>query len=150
MKKISTYCILVAATILSALSLTSCYDDTWAPAPPYGWSDFYDSRLNGFWELYQANDVQVSARNTNYLFFNGNGGGYYYYYTTGRLMRERMAYYCQDAVSGNSRYQINIQYENGRPSTMSYWFTGDTLWMQWTSNGRLTTYLYRPVSSVPY
>lgn len=149
MKKIFTYCLLAVAALACAGTLTSC-DDDYYDGPGYDFDTFIDSRLTGTWELVQANDMAVSSYDTNWLYFNGRGYGYYYYYRNGRLYREETRYYCQDAVYGSSRYQVNLFYQNGSSATMSYWFTGSTLWMQWVSNGRLVTYLYSPSANVPY
>ena len=66
---------------------------------------------------------------------------------------EQLRYWCQDAVSGASNYQINIQYEYSSPQTTSYWFThgNNTLWMQWTTGGgRVQTYVYDRIYSAPW
>lgn len=146
MKKLSL--LTLGLMLLPALSLTSCGEDDWYPSPPYGWDSFYDNRLDGYWQLVQANDAPVGQFDTNWLYFNGNGRGMYYYYSKGERYSERIGYYCQDSSYGSSRYQINIQYEYGNPATMNYWFTGSTLWMQWFTSNRTITYLYRPVNSV--
>ncbi|MBD5269294.1 MAG: hypothetical protein HDS43_01555 [Bacteroides sp.] len=144
--------ILAAAALLAAPLFTSCVvdDDGWYPAPPAGWNYFYDDYLNGRWQLVQVDGRPVSTYNTNYMDFYGNGRGTYYYYRNNRLYSEDMAYYCQDTNYGPSGQQINIQYEYDSPVTMYYWFTGDTLWLQWSTNSGPVTYLYRPVNSLPY
>lgn len=142
--------------IAASLTITSCYDDDWSPGPPSSWgSTFYDSALTGNWELVQVNGSAVRGDEANYLSFNGSGRGYYYYYHNGALYRERTAYWCEQVPyvsSGSSAYEINIQYESGNAATMSYWFTdrGDTLWMQWRTNGGIVSYVYRYVGSIPY
>lgn len=153
-KYLLKYALPILTAILLAPLFTSCIvddGDGWYPAPPSGWNYFYDSSLNGSWQLVQANDLPVSQYETNYMYFNGDGRGTYYYYRNGRLFAEDMAYYCQEAYQGASRYQINIQYEYDSPVTMSYWFSGNTLWLQWTDGyGDVTTYLYRPARYIPY
>ncbi|MBD5204379.1 MAG: hypothetical protein HDS82_05855 [Bacteroidales bacterium] len=147
--KIFVTCAVMGLTPL----FSSCVvdDDGWYPAPPSGWHNyFYDSSLYGRWELVQANGMPVGPYDTNYMDFYGDGRGTYYYYDRGNLYSEDMAYYCQYSDFGPSDTQINVQYEYGNPVTMWYWFVGSSLYMQWnTSNGR-TTYIYRPVSYVPY
>ena len=144
-----------ALMLLMGISLTSCYvDDGWSPVPPYGWDNtFYDTRLNGYWQLVQINSDPVGGYETNYLFFNGGGRGRYYYYDRGARYWENMAYWCQGSVSGTSDYQINIQYETaGNPTTMNYWFShgGNTLWMQWRTGSRVQTYVYDAIGSAPW
>lgn len=135
------------AVICMTLALSSCTsDDYWYDGP-----DYTDSRLDGLWQQVQAQGRPVSAFDTQYFDFFGNGRGYYYYYQNGRLVRERINYQCQPSVSGASRYQVNISYENGGTSTINYWFTGGDLWMSWMTNGGTTvTYVYKPISSLPY
>lgn len=127
--------------------LTGCVDDYgyWNPEPPYGWNNtFYDSRLDGYWELVQINGYNVSRDDTSCLYFGGNGRGRYYYLCGGGWYEERTAYWCQESVNGATYYQINLQYEDGEISTMNYWFTdrGDTLWLQWRNSHGLQTYVY--------
>lgn len=136
--------------------LTGCVDDDyWPYNPPPGWGSnyFYDSRLEGSWELTQANSAPVGTYDTNYMDFLGGGHGRYYYYSNNRPYSEEMAYFCQKSDSNTTDYQINIQYEDGSASTMAYWFTdgNNTLWLQWrTNNGHVVTYLYSRVSSIPW
>ncbi len=138
---------------LLAILFTSCdYEGGWYPSAPSGWNSYYDSRLEGSWELVQANGRPVRGDAVNYLDFYRNGRGMYYFYRNGIMNSERMAYYCQDTYNNAVRNQINIQYQYSSPSTMYYWFQdgGNTLWMQWgTSNGTMV-YVYRYVSRVPY
>lgn len=142
-------------TAFLALSLSSCYsDDGWDDGPgPWG-NSFYDNRLNGWWELVQADDMLVGRYDTNYLDFLGDGRGYYYYYRNGQPYSERMRYYCQDSGNTSTIYQINLKYGNSAPTTMTYWFTdnnGRVLWLQWlTDSGRTVTYLYRRVGGAPW
>ncbi len=155
-KHIFNALILSVVALVSMAGFTSCYpddDDTWWGNPPYGWDTFNDTRLSGYWMLVQYNSDPVSPDRANYLFFNGNGYGYYYYLENGDRYREEMRYWCQDAVSGASNYQINIQYEYSSPLTTSYWFThgGNTLWMQWTTGGgRVQTYVYDRIGGAPW
>lgn len=141
--------------IMLAVGMSSCYvDDGWYPSPPNGWNDtFYDSRLNGFWQLRQINSQNVVGYSVNYLYFAGNGRGRYYYYENGLRHWEETAYWCQSSVSGTSNYQINLQYEySGQPSTMNYWFTngGRSLWMQWSNSGGVQTYVYDYYPNAPW
>lgn len=136
--------------ILAVAGLTSCdNDDAWDPTPPAGWNSFFDRRLNGCWKLVQANGRPVGGVNVNYMTFNGNGRGRYYYYSNGTPDSERMAYWCQQSTNGASRYQMNIQYEYGNPSTVNYWFTDAQyyLWMQWGTGSGIVTYVYEPVDA---
>ena len=144
-------------TIISSTALTSCVadDDYWPFSPPPGWGSnyFYDSRLEGSWELTQANSSAVSRYDVNYLEFYGDGRGRYYYYDYGQPESERMGYFCQRSNSITTNYQINVQYENGSASTMAYWFSdGDnSLWLQWKDDrtGQIVTYIYTRTSYVP-
>lgn len=144
-------------TIVCSTALTSCVadDDLWPFSPPPGWGSnyFYDSRLDGSWELTQANSTPVSSRDVNYLEFFGGGHGRYYYYSYGEPMSEKMGYFCQQSNSNTTNYQINVQYENGSASTMAYWFTDNnrTLWLQWRDDrsGQVITYLYTRVYDIP-
>ncbi len=154
-KSIFRTLLLSGVIVASMLGLTSCYVDggDWWGNPPYGWNTFNDTRLDGYWMLVQYNSDPVPSGNANYMYFNGNGFGYYYYLENGRPYREQMRYWCQDAVGGARNYQINIQYEYSSPLTTSYWFThgGNTLWMQWTTNGgRVQTYVYDRVNGAPW
>ena len=143
------------AVMLIGMSVmfTSCDtdDDYWWDGP--GYSDaFYDSDLGGYWELVQVNSVNVSEYEQNWLYFNNRGRGYYYFYVDGRPYTDNTYYNCQYSNSGTSDYQINIQYGDGRPTTMNYWFThgGNTLWFQWSDRGRVTTYVYDRVTRAPW
>ena len=158
MKKHSFLMMLLGVVVTLGLStlLTSCEidDDTWPYSPPPGWGSkyFFDSRLEGSWELTPANASEVGGYDTNYMEFYGNGHGRYYYYDRGRPYQEDMAYFCQRSGSTTSSYLINVQYADGTSSTMTYWFSeGDySLWLQWRENsGQVTTYLYRRVAYVP-
>lgn len=151
--KMTSKFLLALVMIMSGIGLSSCYidGDIWNPAPPYGWNNtFYDQNLNGYWQLVQINGRNVSGYDVNYLYFNGDGRGRYYYYDRGVRYWENTAYWCQDAVSGNTYYQINLQYETtGSPTTMNYYFAdrGRTLVMQWWTNGGTVQYVY---ASIPY
>lgn len=146
----------IIVTICSCVLFTSCEnDDYWPYNPPSGWGSnyFFDSRLNGTWQLTQANASEVTLYDTNYMDFYGGGHGRYFYYRNGRPESEEMAYFCQRSGSTTTSYQINVQYEDGGASTMAYWFTdgSDTLWMQWlTTGGKTVTYIYTRVNSVPW
>lgn len=141
------------AALLLTPMFSSCTidDDSWYPVPPNGWNNyFYDTALNGRWELVQANGRPVGPYDTNYMDFYGNGRGTYFYYENGRMYQENMAYYCQRSGYGPSDRQINVQYEYGNPVTMWYWFNGNYLYMEWNTNYRRNTYVYRPVNYIPY
>ena len=128
--------------------LTSCDDDDdW-----YGPSGFYDNRLTGYWELVEYNDRPVFADDVNYMFFGGNGYGYYYYWENGRRYIDDLYYESQQAMSGYSDYQLNLQYGNGYPTTVNYWFENrNVLVMQWpNSYNRLETYVYERVYGAPW
>lgn len=130
--------------------LSSCGDiDVWAPSGPTGW-DFQDQRLTGYWQLANVNGEPVGGYKSNFLEFYGDGSGRYYYYRNATPRSERIAYWCQNANSGYSRYQINIQYQSGQASTMNYWFSdsGRTLYMRWNSSNGIYTYAYARVSGV--
>lgn len=158
MKRIRVITTLAVAFVAMSLGifLHSCTDeDYWPYSPPPGWGAnyFYDSRLDGAWELVQANSEAVTGKDTNYLDFFGRGHGRYYYYSNSVARSEEMAYFCQKSNSSTSNYQINIQYESGGASTMAYWFTdsGNNLWMQWKTNGGQTiVYVYSRVGGVPW
>jgi lipoprotein len=158
MKRRSALFTLAAALLIGGAStmLTGCADDDyWPYNPPPGWGAnyFYDSRLEGSWELTQDNSAPVGSYDTNYMDFFGGGHGRYYYYYNNRPASEEMAYFCQKSGSQTSNYQINIQYEDGSASTMAYWFTDsdDTLWLQWkTNSGQTVTYLYTRIKGAPW
>ena len=150
---------LVAAILLGgcATLLTGCDDDGyWPYGPPSGWGSnfFYDSRLDGVWELTQANLQPVTRYDTNYMDFYGGGHGRYYYYQAGRQESEQMAYFCQENRPGSTSnaYKINIQYGDGTSSTMAYWFSNanSTLCLQWNQAGQMMTYYYTRIGAVPW
>lgn len=145
---------LILSASAALLSLGGCgYTDEWDPQPPTGWnSNYYDARLVGDWQLYQANSQYVSGDAVNYLDFYGRGVGRYYYYHNGYRDSDRMAYWCQQSVSGTSYNQVNIQYEGSAPSTMNYWFSdgGTTLWLQWRNGNGVQTYVYHAVDGTPW
>lgn len=152
MKRLTTLTLALIA-LFSTISFTSCIDDDgWYPMPPNGWnSTFYDRDLIGQWQLVQVNSQPVVGTKTNFLQFNGNGRGWYFYYDHGALYRERMAYWCEDFYYGQGYYELNMQYESGQSSTMTYWFTGrNTLWMRWNTSQGTVTYMYRYIDSVPW
>ncbi len=146
---------LLGLTLVVGMSVlfTSCdTDDYWYDGPGWDNGTFYDSDLNGYWMLVQANSVEVTGNERNYLFFNGRGRGTYYFWDNGRRYTEGTYYNCQYSNSGTSDYQINLQYGNGRPTTMNYWFShgGNTLWLQWRDYGRVTTYVYDRINGAPW
>ena len=142
---------LAGLAAICTLGLSSCEtDNCWAPRPPAGWNVFYDPELAGCWQLIEANSIAVGGYDINYMEFYDNGYGYYYYYDNGYKDEERFAYYCQlSGAAGASAYQLNIQYEYDSPVTMSYWFTGNRLWMQWRAGGYTNTYIYQRIPSIP-
>lgn len=146
--------LLLAVLSLWAISaFTSCSDDSgyWVGAPPQGWNVYYDSRLNGDWQLIQANGRDVTGDATNYLEFFGDGVGRYSYYSNGRLYSERTNYWCNKAYSAGSNMQMNIKYESGQAATMLYWFTDNAnlLWMSWSTGSGTVTYVYRYLQRIP-
>lgn len=147
--RLSLLAILLAVISCGAI-FTSCdNDDPWdGPGP----NAFYDNRLEGTWELYQANGHDVGPADTNYLYFNGDGRGTYYYLRNGREYSEPLAYFCQESLSPSSYYQINLRYGNDAPVTMSYWFTdrGYRLWLSWLTDSGTITYCYRPYQGYPW
>lgn len=141
-------------TVISAVGLSSCDDgyEPWWGDPGYGWG-FQDRRLEGYWQLVQYNSDPVPLNSANFMYFDGFGYGDYYYLDNGSRMIEELRYWCQDAVSGTSNYQINIQYQYSSPLTTSYWFThgNNTLWLQWqTGGGRVQTYVYDRINGAPW
>lgn len=145
---------LVLAILLPAMAVTfsSCTDDDdfW-----YNGDDtFHDTRLNGYWQLVQANSETVTGADVNYLYFAGNGTGWYYFMRDGQRYQEQTYYNCQESNSGTSDWQINLQYGSDDPSTINYWFKNgtDTLWMQWrtgNSSGPVT-YVYERIDRAPW
>lgn len=141
-------------SIMLAVSFTSCDDDYyWDPAPPVGYGDFWDSRLTGYWQLVGINGYTVSGTDTNYMFFNGSGRGVYYYYLNGGRYTELTAYWCQRAVVGATRFQMNLLYSgNSSATTVNYWFAdgGRQLYMQWRDQSGVETYLYNMYPGAPW
>lgn len=142
--------------VLPSVAFTSCDDDDddwWWNDPGAGWS-FQDSRLRGYWMLVQADSRDVAPLDRNYFYFNGYGEGDYYYMRNGREYDEDTRYWCQNSVSGTSRYQINIQYEYDQPLTCDYWFAegNNTLFLQWYDSnvGRPVTYVYDRINYEPW
>ncbi|MDE5807264.1 MAG: hypothetical protein K2H76_04045 [Muribaculaceae bacterium] len=155
MKKKGLLKALPFAIIMIGMSVmfTSCdTDDYWYDGPGWDNGGFYDTNLGGYWELVQVNSMDAEGYDKNFLYFNGRGWGTYYFYDNGRRYTEDTSYLCQYSNSGVSDYQINLQYGNGRPTTMNYWFThgGNTLWLQWRDNGRPTTYVYDRINRAPW
>jgi len=145
--------IVAVVAVAAMLGFSSCGDDDyWNPYPPNGWNNvFYDSDLTGSWMLVQDNFGNVPPSRTNYLYFNGRGRGNYYYYENGNLYNSRIAYWCEDFYGSGSNPEINIQYDNGQASTMSYWFSNNYnyLWMRWSTNQGIITYCYQYVDRIP-
>lgn len=158
MKRRSFISLLLCTAIASggSLLLSGCTsDDYWPYYPPSGWGGnyFYDSRLNGDWELTSSSIGEVGTRDRNYMEFFGGGHGRYYYFSNGRLESEEMAYFCQEAQGPGSRlYKINIQYEDGSDATMRYSLSnGNTsLMMQWRASGETITYIYSRINTIPW
>lgn len=153
MKKSSLLLAFVA--VLASTGLTSCYVGAdWYPEPPMDWNNtFYDSRLNGYWQLIQINGYNINPGEVNYLYFGGQGRGRYYYLDRGGRYWENTAYWCQNSAGGAGNYQINLQYQSsGSLSTMNYWFSDGNrdLWMQWTNNQGTQTYLYTYYGGAPW
>ncbi len=146
---------LLSLPLLAMLMLlfTGCGDVNYWNQEPQGPDRFYDNRITGCWELYQADSEYITGDAVNYMYFNGDGRGTYFYYDRGYQESERLNYWCQRSVNNASSLQINIDYEYSNPSTMNYWFTnGDrnTLWMQWRNNSGVHTYVYKRVASIPW
>lgn len=152
-RRFTTLLAAVALLVGCVASFSSCTDDDgWYPYPPSGWnSTYYDNYLTGAWRLVQVNSRPVTGYDVNYLEFYGNGRGRYYYYQNGQLYRERMAYWCEDFYGSGFNPELNLQYQSGQSSTMSYWFTdnGNSLWMQWNTSQGTVTYLYRYTNTIP-
>ena len=134
-------CLTMAATA----TLTSCdNNDGWYPEHPEYYNKFYDQGLNGTWKLISDNKGIVEGTEVNYLEFNGNGRGVYYFYSNGMPESEPLVYNCQGTDSSISNSQLNVQYGNGVPTSMYYWFTPNRLWMQWRNASGIHTYCYVP------
>lgn len=127
---------------------TSC-DDGYGPGPGPGGLTYIDRDLTGAWRMYEANGVPVPPGKVDYLQFNGNGNGRYYYMRDGIWYYEGISYWCKSYGSGTD--QLNIQYENGQSSAMSYWFTSrDDLYLSWrVYDGSVITYHYIYTSYLP-
>ncbi|MDE6836173.1 MAG: hypothetical protein K2J03_04355 [Muribaculaceae bacterium] len=139
-----------------SVGMTSCgpdswyYDDSWYDDDYYG--DSYDPALSGYWQLVQVDGQSVGGMDRNFLYFNGYGRGRYYFFENGRRYVEDTYYNCQWSNTGVSDFQVNLQYGNGYPVTMNYWFTnrGRTLWLNWRDNGRPVTYVYDLYGGAPW
>lgn len=150
------------ALVVGGLStlLTGCddYGDDWSYGPPPTWGSnwFYDTRLNGDWELIQANGQAVTPNETSYMYFYGGGQGTRYYLQGGQQMSMAFKYYCQDVPPSatTSRNKINVRYADRSASTMAYWFSEhySILYLQWQvqGSGQMVTYTYRKVQSTPW
>lgn len=151
-KKLLTLIVGIAMVLGMSMTLTSCEsDDYWYDGP--GWDNgFYDRNLTGFWELVQVDSHAAMGYDKNYLFFDGRGYGTYFYWERGSRYEMPTYYDCQYSNSGTSDYQMNLQYGNGYPTTINYWFTngGLTLWMQWREGGRVITYVYDRINGAPW
>lgn len=123
---------------------TSCDDDEEYP-------QYIDSRLIGSWELTAANGMGIDPAEANYFVFDGDGDGEYYYFRGGRLFEEDIWFSCQD-YGGPDGQQLNISYESGRYSNVSYWLTygGNTLMMMWYTASGSVTYTYERIDYIPY
>ena len=145
--------LLLCVSLMACVSFTSCDSDgdDWWGTGPYGWT-FDDSRLTGFWQLIDYNGAQISPNEANYLYFNGNGSGTYYYLTGGKEERESLRYWCQDAVSGSTNYQVNIRYQYTSPLTCNYYFSNgnNLLIMTWYANGVQYNYTYTRIQNAPW
>lgn len=134
---------MTAIAIMAAISFTSCDDGDdywWGPNDN---NQYYDSNLIGTWQLVEANGQAVTPSDTNYLEFLTGGRGYYFYYTGGIQATQRTLWVCN---AGYYRDSVTIRYQDGRQSTMNYWFTdgANYLYLQWrTANGNQYTYVYR-------
>lgn len=149
MKKFTYPLISLLMLIGVTLSFASCGDD-YGPYPgPPGGQTFIDSDLTGNWQLYQANGVNVSPGDVNYMQFNGYGNGRYYYMSNGRWYYEGISYWCKAYNSGT--YELNIQYANGSSASMDYWFASrNDLFMRWTTyQGQTILYHYVYTSRLP-
>lgn len=148
--------ILAGAAVICALFMTaglsSCSDnDGWYPEhPDYYPNTFFDRNLTGVWRLVSDNSIPVEGTAVNYLDFYGNGNGRYYFYSNGAPTSVEMYYGCVGVDSAVTQTQLNLQYGNGTPTSMLYWFTPNRLWLQWTSGSGVHTYAYAPVGGAPW
>ncbi|MDE7412579.1 MAG: hypothetical protein K2N05_02145 [Muribaculaceae bacterium] len=154
MKKEKLLHYLMCAVMVMGMSVffSSCETDSyWWDGPGYE-GYMYDPTLTGYWVLVQDNSRPVAPGRENYLMFNGRGYGNYYYYENGRRYIMDTYYDCQYSNSGVSDFQMNLQYGNGYPTTINYWFTNgrNTLWMQWREYGRVNTYVYDRINGAPW
>lgn len=148
--------VLAGAAIICAMAITSgltaCNDnDGWYPEhPDFYPNTFFDRMLNGTWRLVSDNSVTVDGTAVNYLEFYGNGEGRYFYYDNGIRESVEMYYGCIGVDSAVTQTQLNLQYGDGRPTSMLYWFTPNRLWLQWTSPDGVHTYAYSPSAGAPW
>lgn len=151
LRKILAGAAVICALVMTA-GLTSCSDnDGWYPEHPnYYPSTFFDRNLTGTWRLVSDNSVNVEGTAVNYLDFYGNGNGRYFYYENGTPTSVAMYYGCVGVDSAVTQTQLNLQYGNGNPTSMLYWFTPNRLWLQWTSGSGVHTYAYVPVGGAPW
>ena len=140
---------LAAAVLLVTAGLSSCDDgDNGYWSGPGTGNSYYDSNLNGTWQLIQINEQNVSPSATNYLQFNSTGSGYYYYYSGGLRETQQIRWVCN---AGYNRDTLTIRYSDGRQSTMNYYFGAgaDYLYLNWTTyTGASMTYCYRYLGNV--
>lgn len=140
--------------IVVSVGLTGCDDDDdWWYSPGPGWTPLNDERFAGYWELATYNGALVAPGDRNYFYFNGYGSGYYYYLQNGQAYRENTKYFVQYSASGDTRYQINIQYQYDNPLTCDYYFNDrNSFTLQWYDRniGEYVTYVYDRVSRAPW
>lgn len=138
MKKIHALAIAVIALILP-LAFTSCDDN-----------DLYyntDPALYGYWELAYVNGTPVGGFQSNYFAFDADGDGTYAFYERGRLYYSDFVYWCNAYSYGDNT--LNISYDDGRNSTMSYYFSrSGALVMTWLAPQGRMEYVY--VRSAPF
>ena len=147
MTKFRKLFLLTVVVIASITALSSCgTDDDWGDGP------FIDNRLNGYWELVEANGRSVYGQDVNYMLFDGTGDGLYYYWYRGRRYIDPLYYSSHYSYSGPTDYSLLLQYGNDRPTMVDYWFEGrNTLCMQWVDSGYgLVTYVYRRAYGAPW
>ncbi len=115
--------------------MTSCSsdDDYFYPST--------DPSLYGYWELAYANGMPVTGFQQNFFEFDSDGYGDYLYYVQGRLYESEFNYWCS---SYNYSYNtLNISYDDGRNSTMQYYFDRmGNLVMTWNSPQGRMVYIY--------
>lgn len=100
-----------------------------------------DPALYGYWELSYANSLPVVGFQKNFFQFDPSGQGDYQYYYNGQLFGSYFDYWC---TSYNYSYNtLNINYDDGRSSTMQYYFDRrGNLVMTWNSPQGRMNYIY--------